>query len=129
MSVIVEMNNSIVLQDMNRTETFINDTYKQNYSNISTTPLTYDEVSENSLAHITVLCIKSFVFGSIIMGAVLGNALGRLNLSNTMTQALKPMKSFGFSPTAFPLAVLIGLHFRMKFHNCSMQMLKFFHNY
>lgn len=37
--------------------------------------LVHDEPEHNDIANISVLCFKSFIFGSIIIGAVLGNAL------------------------------------------------------
>lgn len=41
-----------------------------NYNNITSTMSTQPDI-----AHYSVLCIKGFIFGSIIIGAVLGNAL------------------------------------------------------
>lgn len=53
---------------------FTNETFAPNYLN--TTQLSDpDGADERDITQISILCIKSFIFGSIIIGAVLGNAL------------------------------------------------------
>lgn len=68
-----ETSNSLELQEMNYLANFTNETYAQSYSN--TTQLADLDLSDKQLTQISILCIKSFIFGSIIIGAVLGNAL------------------------------------------------------
>lgn len=64
-----------LLEDMNYLGNFTNETTSaQTVSN--TTQLTdLVQPEESDITQISVLCIKSFIFGSIIIGAVLGNAL------------------------------------------------------
>lgn len=63
------------LQEINYLANFTNETFAPSHPNV--TQMSADlVVSDNSdLTRISVLCIKSFIFGSIIIGAVLGNAL------------------------------------------------------
>jgi hypothetical protein len=68
-----ETTNSLELQGMNYLANFTNETSAQSYSN--TTDIADLDLPEKDIAQISVLCIKSFIFGSIIIGAVLGNAL------------------------------------------------------
>lgn len=53
---------------------FTNETSTQSHPNVSL-GADLDQEAESDITHISVLCIKSFIFGSIIIGAVLGNAL------------------------------------------------------
>lgn len=66
---------SMELQEINYLANFTNETFAPSHPNV--TQMSADLVaSDNSdLTQISVLCIKSFIFGSIIIGAVLGNAL------------------------------------------------------
>lgn len=65
---------SFGLQEVDYLANFTNESFSHNYSN--TTPFDDpDRVDESDITQISVLCIKSFIFGSIIIGAVLGNAL------------------------------------------------------
>lgn len=75
MSLTVPSGTPDLLEDMNYLGNFTNETFAQtDYSN--TTQLAdLDQPEENDITQISVLCIKSFIFGSIIIGAVLGNAL------------------------------------------------------
>lgn len=68
-----ETSTSLDMQEMNNLANFTNETSAQSYSN--TTEIADLDLSEKDFAEISVLCIKSFIFGSIIIGAVLGNAL------------------------------------------------------
>lgn len=63
-----------VLHEMNFVANFTNETLAQNFSN-TTQIADPDPPDATDITHISVLCIKSFIFGSIIIGAVLGNAL------------------------------------------------------
>lgn len=65
-----ETNNSLELQETNYVANFTNETFAQSYFN--TTPIADPDLE---IRQISILCIKSFIFGSIIIGAVLGNAL------------------------------------------------------
>ena len=74
MSSTVPSGSSDLLEDMNYLGNFTNETFAQTDSN--TTQLAdLDRPVERDITQISVLCIKSFIFGSIIIGAVLGNAL------------------------------------------------------
>lgn len=66
-----ETSNSLDLLETNYVANFTNETFAQSYFN--TTPPAADPDLE--IRQISILCIKSFIFGSIIIGAVLGNAL------------------------------------------------------
>lgn len=68
-----ETTNGLELQEMSNVANFTNETSAQSYS--STTEIADLVLPEKDIAQISVLCIKSFIFGSIIIGAVLGNAL------------------------------------------------------
>lgn len=68
-----ETSNSFELQEMNYLANSTNETSAQSYPN--TTEIADLDLSEKDITQISVLCIKSFIFGSIIIGAVLGNAL------------------------------------------------------
>lgn len=61
------------LQDVNYLANFTNETFAQTYPNA--TQIDLDQPDKSDITHISVLCIKSLIFGSIIIGAVLGNAL------------------------------------------------------
>src|SRR5690349_5374253 len=63
---------SFELQEVNYLANLTNETFTPNYSNISQSG---DPDRGDNITQISVLCIKSFIFGSIIIGAVLGNAL------------------------------------------------------
>lgn len=64
-------------EEMNFTSIY-NETDIQNYTSPNTI-VEADDIdpisTESSIALYSVLCIKGFIFGSIIIGAVLGNAL------------------------------------------------------
>jgi hypothetical protein len=71
-------------QEMNEDSTNItsaagNDSLAQFYNHSLDTTTTQivdlDPFEHNDITNISVLCVKSFIFGSIIIGAVLGNAL------------------------------------------------------
>lgn len=65
-----------LLEDMNYLGNFTNETTFAQSNFTNTTQLAdLDQPAENDLTQISVLCIKSFIFGTIIIGAVLGNAL------------------------------------------------------
>jgi hypothetical protein len=49
--------------------------YNRSLDATTTQIVDLDPFQHNDITNITVLCIKSFIFGSIIIGAVLGNAL------------------------------------------------------
>jgi hypothetical protein len=68
-----ETSNSLVLNETNYLANLTNETFAQSYSN--TTATADLDLSDKDITQISVLCIKSFIFGSIIIGAVLGNAL------------------------------------------------------
>lgn len=68
-----ETSNSLELQETTYLANFTNETFAQSYSN--TTEIADLDLSDKDITLITILCIKSFIFGSIIIGAVLGNAL------------------------------------------------------
>lgn len=77
MSLEVDNSTSFFEDDMNFTtistdlasEMLMTTAYNQtNYSNVTIS-------EERDIAYYSVLCIKGFIFGSIIIGAVLGNAL------------------------------------------------------
>lgn len=62
--------------DMNYLANFTNDeSFVSNYSNATQLADLDLRDKENDITQISVLCIKGFIFGSIIIGAVLGNAL------------------------------------------------------
>lgn len=63
-----------LLEDMNYLGNFTNETFAQIDFNTSQ-PADLDEPEESDITQISVFCIKSFIFGTIIIGAVLGNAL------------------------------------------------------
>lgn len=64
------------LQEMNYLANFTNETFAQSYYSNTTQLADLDHIAaESDVSQISVLCIKSFIFGSIIIGAVLGNAL------------------------------------------------------
>lgn len=65
---------SVTFEEANYLGNFTNETFVQNYSN-TTQPADLDRSNESEITQISILCIKSFIFGSIIIGAVLGNAL------------------------------------------------------
>ena len=62
------------LEDAKYLANFTNETFVSSYSN-ATQPADLDQSDNSDITQISVLCIKSFIFGSIIIGAVLGNAL------------------------------------------------------
>lgn len=59
-------------EEMNFTSIF-NETNIENYTSPSNNII--DRGDEMSFTMYSILCIKGFIFGSIIIGAVLGNAL------------------------------------------------------
>jgi hypothetical protein len=63
-------------EEMNSTSIF-NETNNENYSSPSSNMIDngVNDDDEMSVAMYSVLCIKGFIFGSIILGALLGNAL------------------------------------------------------
>lgn len=63
-------------EEMNLTSIF-NETNNENYSSPSSNMIegSVNDDEEMSVAMYSVLCIKGFIFGSIIIGALLGNAL------------------------------------------------------
>lgn len=60
--------------DMNYLANFTNETFASSSAN-ATQIADLVQVDESDITQISVLCIKSFIFGSIIIGAVLGNFL------------------------------------------------------
>lgn len=69
-----EPNDTPQLEDMNYLANFTNESFVTTYPN-ATQPADLDQSDNSDVAQISVLCIKGFIFGSIIIGAVLGNAL------------------------------------------------------
>lgn len=61
------------LEDMNYLANFTNESLTTHPN--ATQPADPDQGDNADVAQISVLCIKGFIFGSIIIGAVLGNAL------------------------------------------------------
>lgn len=61
-------------EEMNFTSIF-NETNIENYTSPNNSNVEGADDGEMSLATYSVLCIKGFIFGSIIIGALLGNAL------------------------------------------------------
>lgn len=49
--------------------------YNRSLDATTTQIVDLDPLQHNDITNISVLCVKSFIFGSIIIGAVLGNAL------------------------------------------------------
>ena len=71
-----ETSSSPDLQEMNYLANFTNETFAPSYSNTSQiADLVHTADDDSDITQISVLCLKSFIFGSIIIGAVLGNAL------------------------------------------------------
>lgn len=66
---------STELQEMNYLANFTNETYAPTYTNATQAADLVADQNDNDITQISVLCVKSFIFGSIIIGAVLGNAL------------------------------------------------------
>lgn len=69
-----ETSSLIELQATDYVANFTNETDTSSYPN-ATQIADLDHRDKNDITQISVLCIKSFIFGSIIIGAVLGNAL------------------------------------------------------
>lgn len=63
------------LQDINYLANFTNATTLAQSHSTQIANTTSNSDADLDISEITVLCIKSFIFGSIIIGAVLGNAL------------------------------------------------------
>jgi len=68
-----ETSSSVDLQDTNYLANFTNETFVPSTTN--TSQIADLDQDDSDITQISVLCIKSFIFGSIIIGAVLGNAL------------------------------------------------------